>query len=193
MTYAECAQTLRNKPDSVKGTEPKAETPSSRRVYRFARQRSVLVAGQAQSICTIGRSGVTRTKREGDGATPIGTWRLIGWFARPSLRFPAGAQPRTIIRRDMGWCDEPRHGLYNRRVRLPFAGSHERLWRDDDKYAIVGVLDHNTRPRIKGLGSAIFFHLSDGAPSTAGCIAIDARVMRKLLPRLSRQLSITIR
>ena len=156
-------------------------------------KRSVLRAGQAQYFCTIGRRGIIHSKREGDGATPIGTWRLIGWFARPGLRFPRGAMPRTLIRPDMGWCDEPRHGLYNRRVRLPFAASHERLWRHDDKYAIVGVLDHNTRPRIKGFGSAIFFHLSDGAPSTEGCIAIDARVMRKLLPRLSRQLSITIR
>jgi L,D-peptidoglycan transpeptidase YkuD (ErfK/YbiS/YcfS/YnhG family) len=136
----------------------------------------------------IGRSGLTALKREGDGASPRGQFRVLGGFYRPD-RF--GARPRSGIplqplRIDAGWCDDPADRNYNRPVRRPYPASHEHLWRDDHLYDVVLVLDVNLRPRVRGGGSAIFFHLAraDAAP-TAGCVAISRTDMLKLLPRLS--------
>ena len=58
-------------------------------------------------------------------------------------------------------------------MRLPFAGRHEALWRDDALYDVVGVLGWNDAPVVPRRGSAIFLHVarSDYAP-TRGCIAL---------------------
>ena len=87
----------------------------------------------------------------------------------------------------MGWCDDPRDRNYNRAIRLPYLASHEELWRADNLYDFVIALSHNSRPRIAGLGSAVFFHLAaaDLRP-TAGCLAISARDMHRALPFLGR-------
>jgi L,D-peptidoglycan transpeptidase YkuD (ErfK/YbiS/YcfS/YnhG family) len=71
--------------------------------------------------------------------------------------------------------------------RSGYGKSRESLWRDDRLYDVIGILDYNIRPRVRGRGSAIFFHLArpDLSP-TQGCVALRAADMRRLLPRLSR-------
>src|SRR3546814_5636749 len=66
---------------------------------------------------------------------------------------------------------DPLH--YNRLVRLPFAASHERMWRDDGLYDLVVEIGYNDMPPVPGLGSAIFLHLArpDWGP-TDGCVAL---------------------
>lgn len=147
--------------------------------------RGLMVADGLRVACALGRSGVARRKREGDGATPAARLRLAAVLYRPDrLRRPATALPAIPIRPDDGWCDDPADRRYNRAIRLPFAGSHERLWRDDRLYDIVVVLDYNyERPR-PGAGSAIFLHIAapDFAP-TEGCVAVRITDMRRLLAR----------
>ena len=124
--------------------------------------------------CAIGRGGVRRDKREGDGATPAGAWQLRQVLYRPDrLSAPATELPVTPIEPNDGWCDDPSDPLYNRPVKLPFAASHERLWRDDEIYDVVVVLGHNDDPVQPGAGSAVFLHLArkDYAP-TEGCVAL---------------------
>ena len=60
------------------------------------------------------------------------------------------------------------------------------MWREDRLYDVVGILDYNIRPRVRGRGSAIFLHLArpDLSP-TQGCVALGAEDMRRLLSRLS--------
>jgi L,D-peptidoglycan transpeptidase YkuD (ErfK/YbiS/YcfS/YnhG family) len=71
------------------------------------------------------------------------------------------------------WCDDPAHVAYNQPVRLPFAGGHERLWRDDHLYDLVVVLGWNDDPPVAHRGSAIFLHLArDGFAPTEGCVAL---------------------
>jgi L,D-peptidoglycan transpeptidase YkuD (ErfK/YbiS/YcfS/YnhG family) len=97
------------------------------------------------------------------------------------------------IRPADGWCDAPADGNYNRRVKLPYSASHERLWRDDALYDLVVVLGYNDRPRSLGRGSAIFMHLArPGYVPTAGCIALSRADMLKLLARLKPGDSIAI-
>lgn len=153
-----------------------------------ATQGLLRVGGQVFA-CVLGRSGITRFKREGDGATPAARMALLAghWRAERGVR-PAGRLALSPIRADAGWCDDPADGRYNRPVRLPFAGSHEVLRRADHVYDIVVVLDWNVRRRALGRGSAIFFHLTqpDGRP-TAGCVAVAATDMRRILARLGRR------
>ena len=155
----------------------------------FAKGGAILLAGALRLDCAVGVNGFAALKREGDGRTPLGDFRLLS-LRRRSDRGPrvACALPSSAIRPDDGWCDDPAHAAYNRAVRLPFAAGHERLAREDGVYDLLVTLDHNARPRVRGAGSAIFFHLArPGHPGTAGCVALSAADMRRLLPRLSRR------
>jgi L,D-peptidoglycan transpeptidase YkuD (ErfK/YbiS/YcfS/YnhG family) len=147
------------------------------------RHRGRLVCGNLVLSCAIGRSGVAHLKREGDGATPAGRLRLTGicWRADRLLR-PPTALPVRAMRKNDGWCEAPRHGSYNRSIRLPSAAGHETMWRDDNLYDIVGVFDWNATPRVSYRGSAIFLHLCrPGLAPTAGCIALRLGDLRRLL------------
>jgi L,D-peptidoglycan transpeptidase YkuD (ErfK/YbiS/YcfS/YnhG family) len=149
------------------------------------RHRGLLSAGDAVLPCALGRSGVTRRKREGDGASPAGTWPLRHVLYRPDrIDRPVTKLAVQAISPADGWCDDPADPAYNRPVQLPYGASAEALWRDDGLYDVVVVLGYNDDPPRAGLGSAIFFHLatSDLAP-TAGCIAVNRTGMLQLLSR----------
>lgn len=133
--------------------------------------------------CAIGRGGARADKSEGDGATPIALLPLRRVLYRAdSVAAPACAVAVEPIGPDDGWCDDPSHPDYNRHVMLPHPARHERLWREDPLYDIVGVLGWNDAPVVKGRGSAIFLHLArpDLAP-TEGCIALPERELREVL------------
>lgn len=147
----------------------------------------LITFGHRTIECRLGLAGITTRKLEGDRATPAGKWRLLfGWNRADRKPFPRSLLSFRPIRQRDGWCDDPASPLYNRAVRLPFHRSHEVMKRGDRLYDICIVLDCNLMPRIRGRGSAIFFHLtSEAGKGTAGCIAIDPEEMRRLLPRLS--------
>lgn len=145
--------------------------------------------------CAIGRSGMRARKREGDGATPIGCWRMLDAHYRADRRLPprTGLQLRGI-RPDDGWCDDAGDRNYNRRVRHPYPTSAEHLWRDDGLYDLIVVLGYNARPRIAGCGSAIFMHIAhaDYRP-TAGCIALSPRDLELVLAACGRRATVVTR
>jgi len=144
--------------------------------------------------CALGRNGVRALKREGDGATPLGVMRVSNvLYRRDRLQRPRTALPLRPIRREDGWCDAPGDRNYNRRVQLPYPASAENLWRSDNLYDVVVVLDYNVRPRARNRGSAIFMHLArpDYAP-TAGCIALQRPHLLRLLSRLVPGSAVTV-
>lgn len=124
--------------------------------------------------CALGRTGISAHKREGDGASPAGTWVLRRVLYRPDrVKPPVTALPLQAIQRGDGWCDDPAHGDYNHPVRLPHPASCEEMWREDGLYDVVVVLGHNDDPPIPGLGSAIFMHVAKpDYEGTQGCIAL---------------------
>ncbi|MEM9105622.1 MAG: L,D-transpeptidase family protein [Pseudomonadota bacterium] len=142
----------------------------------------------------IGRSGRAILKREGDGSTPLGTMRMVNGFYRADrLRIPQTNLPMVPIRRDMGWCDAPAHASYNHLVRLPFAASHERMYRADRLYDVCIVLDWNVAERRRNRGSAIFWHLThETRRPTEGCIAIEPAAMLRLLPLLQPGMAVCV-
>lgn len=122
--------------------------------------------------CSIGRSRLSLSKREGDGATPVGIWHIVSMYYRPDRLAPPQAWAQPIRLGDL-WCDAPDSADYNQPVRTPFAESHEVLRRADPLYDIVLVTDYNYPLAKPGLGSAIFLHQQrrPGFP-TEGCIAL---------------------
>ena len=150
-------------------------------------------AGQT-FFCALGRGGVKALKREGDGATPLGTMRLLhGFFRAGRAQAMASPLPFRRIGRADGWCDAPGDRNYNRPVRLPYGASCETMTRPDRLYDCVVVLDYNIRPRRRGMGSAIFLHIArEGFAPTEGCVAVSPRTMARLLPHLSPRTVLTV-
>lgn len=133
--------------------------------------------------CTLGRSGISHDKREGDGATPVGAFALREVLYRPDrLTRPATRLPCTALSPNDGWCDDPKDAAYNRAVKHPYGASAERLWRDDGLYDVIVVLGYNDDPAVPGAGSAIFFHVSrpDGGP-TEGCVAVSKELLLEIV------------
>ena len=190
---------MRARPAGSGFRRPRAVRPESLARILATRQpgqegRGKLIIGPLVFPCSLGRSGVTHRKREGDGATPAGAFAAV--FVRHRAdRLPIGRTllPRRATRPDDGWCDDPKAASYNRPVGVPFAGSHEALWREDEVYDLVVVLDFNLRHPAKSRGSAIFLHVADSAMRpTAGCVAVRRGDLRRLLPRLSTRTKLVI-
>jgi L,D-peptidoglycan transpeptidase YkuD (ErfK/YbiS/YcfS/YnhG family) len=133
--------------------------------------------------CALGRGGVRREKREGDGATPVGSWpmrRLL--FRADRLPAPATRLPKQAIAPSDGWCDAPQDRSYNLPVALPYPASAEALWREDGVYDLIVPLGYNDAPVVPGAGSAIFLHVArpDYAP-TEGCVALAPENLLRVL------------
>ncbi len=144
----------------------------------------------------VGRNGVTPAdkKRESDGCTPTGVYRMMyGIYRADRVPDPlANPTDTTVPGRhlvwipmapNMGWCDAAHNPLYNQFVPVGFPASHERLWREDASYDYLLVLDHNS-PATPGRGSAIFVHVwDDHALHTSGCVAFRKGHLVEMLGR----------
>jgi L,D-peptidoglycan transpeptidase YkuD (ErfK/YbiS/YcfS/YnhG family) len=154
----------------------------------------ILVAGGTRAPCALGRAGIVRDKHEGDGGTPAGTHQLVGVLYRPDrLGRPVTRLPVAPIHRDDGWCDDPADSRYNRPVGLPYGARHECLWRDDNLYDIVVIIDYNLARPVANRGSAVFLHLAKpGFAPTVGCVAVAIGTMCQLLSLATAKTTIAI-
>ncbi|MGC5777855.1 L,D-transpeptidase family protein [Methylobacterium sp. NFXW15] len=152
------------------------------------RRKGHLLVGTSVIPCALGACGIVMAKREGDGGSPRGRFRLRGGFYRPDhwTARPRTALPLRPLRRDDGWCDDRQDRRYNRPIRLPAPGiSAERMWRDDGLYDLVLDIDYNRAPIRRGRGSAIFMHIArEGYRPTEGCVALTRADLLKLLRRI---------
>ena len=136
-----------------------------------------------QIKCAIGKNGVTQNKHEGDLKTPKGIFKLKKVFYRKDrIKFLKSPIKKYCIKKNTGWCDDPNSNYYNREIKFPFRGSAEKLWRKDNIYDLIIVLNYNFNPIIKNKGSAIFLHIckKNYAP-TKGCVAINKKDMLDLI------------
>ena len=158
------------------------------------RSRGWLLAGPLAVPVALGRGGIRANKREGDGGTPRGAFRLRRlWWRADRLTRPMTQLPVRSIHGDDGWCEDPSDRRYNRPIRLKPDAPGDRLKRADHLYDLIVELDHNTRPRIAGRGSAVFVHLArPGFAPTAGCVALTGSALRRLLTRASPRTRIVI-
>ena len=144
--------------------------------------------------CVVGKSGITNNKKEGDLSTPKGVYKINTLYYRKDKikKFKCKIKQK-IIRKDMGWCDDVDSNKYNQEITFPYNYSAEILYRKDRKYDLLIDIGYNTRPIIKGKGSAIFLHLSDKKyKPTKGCIAILKKDFLKILPLIKKNTKIFI-
>jgi L,D-peptidoglycan transpeptidase YkuD (ErfK/YbiS/YcfS/YnhG family) len=158
------------------------------------RSRGVMVVHGVPIPVALGRGSIRANKREGDGATPRGVFRLTRlWWRADRHPRPATRLPVRRIRQDDGWCEDPRDRHYNQRVRVPTGSTADRLTRKDGLYDFIIEIDHNTRPRVAGRGSAVFIHVArPGFAPTAGCISLTAPALRRLLAKVGPRTRIVV-
>ena len=144
--------------------------------------------------CAIGRNGLTDDKLEGDLCTPIGLFYFNKIYYRADrlgeINFLIDS---ATIKENDGWCDDKRNSLYNQYIRFPFAGSAEHLYRKDNIYDIICVMNYNTSPVIAGKGSAIFLHVAQPKfTGTEGCVAVEKNILLEIATNISKNSTITI-
>ena len=145
----------------------------------------------------LGWNGLSASRREGDGTTPAGTFRIhptmYGIEANPGVRFRY-----TRVRCGDWWDEDASSPTYNtfRRVgcgrRPPFAVS-DGMWQNARAYPYLAVIEFNMRPTVPGRGSGIFLHAQTGRP-TNGCVSLRRgdlrRVLRWLRPEAAPHIAI---
>ncbi len=158
------------------------------------RSQGWLHAGPLCLPVALGRGGVRANKREGDGGTPRGRFHPLRlWCRADRLPRPRTFLPIRRIGRDDAWCEDPADRRYNRAFARSANEPGDRLWRGDGLYDMLIEIDHNTRPRIAGRGSAVFIHVArPGFAPTAGCIALRLHDLQVLLKRISAKTRIMI-
>jgi L,D-peptidoglycan transpeptidase YkuD (ErfK/YbiS/YcfS/YnhG family) len=144
--------------------------------------------------CSLGKAGIEEKKKEGDNITPKGIFKITGIYYRADrIKNITTSIKKIKIKKDMGWCDDPISSYYNKQIKLPSRYSHEKLYRNDNLYDLVLVLNYNTNPIIKNKGSAIFIHVSKkNYKKTAGCIALKKAHLIYLVKEIKKKTKVFI-
>ena len=144
--------------------------------------------------CALGKSGIGRKKIEGDNITPKGIFKIVKIYYRNDRIKKISSNLKLIkTTKRMGWCDDPNSKNYNKLIRLPEKYDHEKLYRKDNLYDLVLVLNYNMKPIIKNKGSAIFIHVSHkNYKKTAGCIALKKTHLIKLISKIKKDTKVFI-
>ena len=144
--------------------------------------------------CSLGKSGIGEKKIEGDNITPKGTYQIKRVYYRKDRVKKIKAKIKLFeIKKNFGWCDQPNSKFYNRLIDIPNKLSHEKLYRKDNVYDVIIVLNYNMNPTIQYKGSAIFIHVAKRKfPPTKGCIAISKKNLLSLIDAISKKTKIKI-
>jgi len=136
--------------------------------------------------CALGKSGIGKKEKEGDNITPCGRFKLTKIFYRKDRIKKISSSLKFVeIKRNMGWCDDPKSKNYNKLIKIPSKFSHEKLYRRDSIYDLILPLNFNTNKTKKGKGSAIFLHVAKkNYLATKGCIAIKKENLICLLENI---------
>jgi len=145
--------------------------------------------------CSVGKSGLSKLKKEGDLKTPVGVFKLgLLYYRKDRNRSLKCNIKKREIKKNMGWCDDSDSKKYNRQIYLPYKFRTENLFRKDKIYDIFINIKYNYIPTIRHKGSAIFFHLcSKEYKPTKGCIAIQKKDFLKILPLIDSKTKINIK
>ena len=144
--------------------------------------------------CSIGKSGIKYSKKEGDLTTPKGIFKLGLLYYRKNRNKPLKSKlKKRIIKKNIGWCNDSKSKQYNQEIYFPFKYGAEKLYRKDKIYDIFINIKYNHSPVVKKKGSAIFLHLTNkNYKPTKGCIAILKKDFLKILPSISKNTKISI-
>ena len=144
--------------------------------------------------CALGKSGINKKTIEGDNVTPKGIFNVIKIYYRADKIKKIKTLIKKIkIRKNMGWCDDPKSRFYNQQIKLPTKYGHEKLYRNDSLYDLIAVLNYNMSPIIKKKGSAIFLHITKNSyQKTKGCIALKRKHLIEIISKIKKNTKIKI-
>ena len=145
--------------------------------------------------CSIGKSGITHSKKEGDLTTPKGLFGLgLLYYRKDKIKLLKSKITKRVIKKSMGWCNDSKSKKYNKEISFPFKYGAEKLYRRDKIYDVFINIKYNHFPIIKEKGSAIFLHLSNKKyKPTSGCVAIQKKDFLKILPLINNKTKISIK
>ena len=142
--------------------------------------------------CCIGKNGLNSNKKEGDYSTPNGLFKLNKlYFRKDRVGVPKCKIKKKIIKKNMAWCDDPKHEKYNEEIQVYTKSHRESLYRTDNIYDYIISINHNHK-KIPNKGSAIFIHLTNNYNPTAGCVALKKKDFEILLKLISKKTRIKI-
>jgi len=144
--------------------------------------------------CSLGKAGIKKKIKEGDNITPRGVFKIIKVYYRADKIDKIETKIKKIkIKKKIGWCDDPRSVFYNKQIKLPNKFSHEKLYRNDNIYDLILVLNYNMNPIIKNKGSAIFIHVAkNNYQPTHGCIGLKKKHLLTILKKIKKNTKVKI-
>jgi L,D-peptidoglycan transpeptidase YkuD (ErfK/YbiS/YcfS/YnhG family) len=144
--------------------------------------------------CSLGKAGIKKKIKEGDNITPRGVFKIIKVYYRADKIDKIETQIKKIkIKKKIGWCDDPRSISYNKQIKLPNKFNHEKLYRNDNLYDLIIVLNYNMNPIIKNKGSAIFIHVAkNNYQPTHGCIGLKKKHLLTILKKIKKNTKVKI-
>ena len=157
-------------------------------------KNSLLLYKNYKLKCSVGKSGITNSKKEGDLCTPKGIFALGPiYYRKDRIKLPKCKIRKIIITKNMGWCNDSKSKKYNRQITFPFKYNAEKLFRKDRIYDIFINIKYNYKSVIKKKGSAIFLHiLSKKNRSTHGCVAIQKKDLMRIISSINCKTKILI-
>ena len=157
--------------------------------------KNYLTCDKYRVKCALGKRGIGTKRMEGDKITPIGRYNIkFLLYRKDRIKKIKTKLKKIIIKKNMGWCDDSSSKNYNKLIRLPAKYNHEKLYKSDNSYDIILVLNFNMHPIIKNKGSAIFIHIAKNNYSpTKGCIAVKKGDLLNLLKKISFKTKVKIR
>ena len=157
------------------------------------KNKEYLIIDEFRFKCSIGKNGLKSKKKEGDNFTPKGCFQINKVYYRPDrIDKPKTNLKTKTIKKNMGWCDDPNNKNYNKEIILGKKNKGEKLFRKDNAYDILIVIEYNTKKIIPFKGSAIFINLTKNYNPTRGCIALKKNDMLVLLKIIDKKSKIKI-
>ena len=159
------------------------------------KNKNTLIVDDFKFKCCVGKNGLKKRKIEGDKATPEGIFIINKLYYRADrVEKPITSLKTKIIKKNMGWCNDPKNKLYNKEIKINKLIKHEKLFRKDNKYDYFMVINYNQTKPVPFKGSAIFLHLTNiKYKATKGCIAIHKKDFMKILPLINGRTKILIK
>jgi len=140
------------------------------------KDKDTLIVDQFLFKCCVGKNGINKKRKEGDKITPKGIYSLGKLYYRSDrVKKPLTKLSTKKITKDMGWCDDANNILYNKEIKINNKIKCEKLFRKDNSYDYLIVINYNRKNILPGKGSAIFIHLTKNYKCTAGCIALKKK------------------
>ncbi len=159
----------------------------------FLKNKDTLIVGDFKFRCSIGKNGLSKNKIEGDKCTPQGTFEIGSLYFRKDRNQKPKTDIKTkIIKKNMGWCDDPKSKFYNKEIKIDKHIKHEKLFRKNSIYDYLLVIKYNTKKRYPFKGSAIFIHLTKNYKPTAGCIALKKKDFLIMLKLINKKIKVSI-